>query len=89
MLFRSLQIIKGGWHFSFLQTPKDIIKKIQSYSHGEFNQSDFTDEKKIQEKILTGKDIFNRGFELKKISIDQKFPEYIQRNLDKLSNWII
>ena len=85
----NLQIIKGGWHFSFLQTPKDIVTKIQSYSHGEFNQSDFTDEKKIQEKILTGKDIFNRGFELKKISIDQKFPEYIQRNLDKLSNWII
>ena len=85
----NLQIIKGGWHFSFLQTPKDIIKKIQSYSHGEFNQLEFTDEKKIQEKILTGKDIFNRGFELKKISIDQNFPEYIQNNLDKLSNWII
>jgi beta-1,4-mannosyl-glycoprotein beta-1,4-N-acetylglucosaminyltransferase len=35
-----LQIINGGWHFSFLQTPQDIIKKIQSYSHGEFNTSE-------------------------------------------------
>ncbi|MEK9954388.1 MAG: glycosyl transferase family 17, partial [Pelagibacteraceae bacterium] len=66
-----------------------IIKKIQSYSHGEFNTSEITDEKKIQEKILQGTDIFNRGFELKKINIDSNFPEYIQNNKDKLSDWII
>ena len=24
----NLQIIDGGWHFSFLQSPEDIIKKI-------------------------------------------------------------
>ena len=23
----NLQIIKGGWHFSFLQTPEQIFKK--------------------------------------------------------------
>ena len=86
---RNLQIISGGWHFSFLQTPQDIIKKIQSYSHGEFNTSEITDEKKIQKKILQGTDIFNRGFELKKINIDTNFPEYIQNNKDKLSDWII
>ena len=85
----NLQIIKGGWHFSFLQTPKDIIKKIQSYSHGEFNQLEFTDEKKIQEKILTGEDIFNRGFKLKKINIDGNYPEYIKYNQNKLKDWII
>ena len=45
--------------------------------------------KKIQEKILKGTDIFNRGFELKKINIDTNFPEYIQNNKDKLSDWII
>ena len=84
-----LQIINGGWHFSFLQTPKDIIKKIKSFSHGEFNTSEMTDEKKIQEKILQGTDIFNRGFEYKKIKIDSNFPEYIQNNKDKLTDWII
>ena len=24
----NLQIIKGGWHFSFLQSPDQILKKI-------------------------------------------------------------
>ena len=32
------QIINGGWHFSFLQTPDQILNKIKSFSHGEFNQ---------------------------------------------------
>ena len=39
------QIIQGGWHFSFLQTPTDIIKKIKSFSHGEFNKEEIVDEK--------------------------------------------
>ena len=32
------QIIYGGWHFSFLQTPQQILTKIKSFSHGEFNK---------------------------------------------------
>ena len=84
-----LQIIKGGCHFSFLVTPNDIIKKIQSYSHGEFNTSDITDETKIQEKISKGVDIFNRGFKLQKINIDENYPEYIRNNQFLLKDWII
>ena len=45
------QIIQGGWHFSFLQTPTDIIKKIKSFSHGEFNKEKIVDEKSILSKI--------------------------------------
>ena len=41
-----LQIIKGGWHFSFLQKPSDIANKIKSFSHGEFNKKETIDEKK-------------------------------------------
>ncbi len=85
----NLQIIKGGWHFSFLQSPKDIIKKIKSYSHGEFNTKENTDESLINNKILKNEDIFNRGFKLKKIIIDENFPEYIFNNKDLLKDWII
>ena len=84
----NMQIIKGGWHFSFLQTPEDIAKKIKSYSHGEFNTEENTDEEKISEKIKDNKDIFDRGFELKKISIDRSFPDYIVENKERLKNWI-
>ena len=82
------QIIEGGWHFSFLQTPKQILTKIKSFSHGEFNNEDIN-ENNIKEKILKNKDIFGRDTELKKIMIDESYPEYIVQNKDKLSSWII
>ena len=82
------QIINGGWHFSYLQTPEQILKKIKSFSHGEFNNKDLN-EKEIELKILKNEDIFGRETKLKKISIDGSFPEYIVNNKDKYLNWII
>ena len=37
---------------------------------------------------MSGEDIFQRGFELKKISIDNTFPNYIVENQAKFSKWI-
>tara|TARA_B110000914_G_C15396300_1_gene414943 strand:- start:121 stop:924 length:804 start_codon:yes stop_codon:yes gene_type:complete len=84
-----LQTIEGGWHFSYLQKPSDIVKKIKSFSHGEFNRNNFIDEKKIEEKIINNEDIFERGYKLKKIEIDKTFPNYILKNKLYLKDWII
>ena len=85
---RHLQIIEGGWHFSFLQTSDQILKKIKSFSHGEFNNS-LLNENSIEEKILKNEDIFGRGFKLKKIDLNENFPKYIYNNQEKFSKWII
>ena len=85
---RDLQIIEGGWHFSFLQSPNKILMKIKSFSHGEYNDG-FLNEKKIEEKILKNEDIFGRNHNLKKISLDNSFPNYILENKDKLKKWLI
>ena len=82
-------IYDGGWHFSFLKNPKGISKKIQSYSHSEYNKSIYTDEKKIAERINNRIDIFDRNFKYEKIDIDDTFPKYILENLSKYSNRII
>ncbi len=82
------QIVKGGWHFSYLQSPEQILTKIKSFSHGEFNKENLN-ENDIQEKILKKRDIFGRNTKLEKISIDNSFPEYIRKNKDKLSKWTI
>ena len=86
---RDLQLINGGWHFSFLQSPQDIAQKIKSYSHGEFNTSENTNEENIKKKILNNLDIFDRGYKLKKIDIDKSFPDYIFSNRKFLKDWII
>ena len=84
----NLQIIKGGWHFSFLQTPQQILKKIRSFSHGEFNNKSI-DEKQIEEKIINNKDIFGRSIKLKKIKLDSTYPSFIIQNKEKFFKWII
>ncbi len=82
------QIISGGWHFSFLQTPAQILNKIKSFSHGEFDNENLS-EIDIEQKILKNEDIFGRGKNLKKIQIDSSFPEYITQNKEKFLNWIL
>jgi len=87
---RNLQIIEnGGWHFSYLQNPENILKKIKSFAHGEFNKENFANLESIKEKINMGKDIFDRGISYKKIQIDNSFPKYIVDNKEKLKEWII
>ena len=87
---KNLQIIEnGGWHFAYLQSPKNISKKIKSFSHGEFNNEEFANQNKIEERIKTKKDIFDRGFSYEKVEIDHTFPKYIIENKNKLKEWII
>ncbi|MEC7179364.1 MAG: hypothetical protein VXV83_00345 [Pseudomonadota bacterium] len=85
---RHFQVINGGWHFSFLQTPENIIEKIKSFSHGEFDNNNL-DIQKIEEKIINNKDIFDRGHKLKKIELDNSYPNYILDNKEKYLKWIL
>ena len=82
------QILNGGWHFSYLQTPEQILNKIKSFSHGEYNNENLN-LKNIEIKILKNEDIFDRGFKLKKVDLDQSYPKYILDNKDKFLKWII
>ena len=82
------QVIDGGWHFSYLQTPTQILQKVKSFSHGEYNNENMS-EKYIQEKILGNEDVFGRGFKFKKIPLDSTYPKYIFQNKEIFSSWII
>lgn len=57
-----INVIKnGGWHLSFFGDADYIRNKIQSYAHQEFNDPEFTDISKINQRINDCKDIFNRS----------------------------
>ena len=85
---KHLQILDGGWHFSYLQTPEKILNKIKSFSHGEFN-TDTINVEEIKNKINKNQDLFDRGFKLKKVEIDNSYPSFIVNNKAKFSKWII
>jgi beta-1,4-mannosyl-glycoprotein beta-1,4-N-acetylglucosaminyltransferase len=53
-------IPNGGWHLSYFGGASQIKNKIQNFSHQEFNKQEYTDEKKIEEKINAGIDLFGR-----------------------------
>ena len=82
------QIIKGGWHFSYMQTPGQILNKIKSFSHGEYNKENIN-QKDIEKKIINSEDVFGRNITLKKINIDNTYPEYVINNKKKYLDWII
>ena len=87
---KDLQIIKdGGWHFSYLQKPNDLIKKISSFSHGEHNKPEFANLENINKKIKKNENIFGLDFSYKKIEVDDTFPKYITKNIEKFKEWII
>ncbi len=87
---RNIQVINdGGWHFAYLQSPQDISKKIQSFAHGEYNKEHIANEDKIKLKLEKGEDILERGYRIKKIDIDNTFPQYIVDNKNKLKQWIV
>lgn len=50
----------GGWHFSYFGDAPGIQRKIQSFSHQEFNHDEFTDRDHLTEAIHTGRDLFGR-----------------------------
>ena len=61
-----LQIINGGWHFSFLQTPEQILNKVKSFSHGEYDDNNL-DKSQIAEKFLIKKIFLIETYLLKKL----------------------
>ena len=60
---------------------------MQSYAHGELNIDKFKDTSYIKDRISNFKDIFSDG-PLKKVEIDETFPEYILKK-KKFQEFII
>jgi beta-1,4-mannosyl-glycoprotein beta-1,4-N-acetylglucosaminyltransferase len=88
-------ISDGGWHFSNLKTPQELLYKYKNLCEFKddyvfFNSIDekFLDESIIKYNIDNKLDIIGRSCEYKKINIDNSFPEYIYVNQEKFQNWI-
>jgi beta-1,4-mannosyl-glycoprotein beta-1,4-N-acetylglucosaminyltransferase len=74
------QIIKnGGWHLSYFGNSIFIKNKIESFSHQELNNYNFTDKDKIDYRIKNCIDLYDRQIPIQKIHIkDNNYlpPEY-------------
>jgi len=92
---RSIKKIKnGGWHFSYLKSPEDIMKKLSSFSHYEFNTPEINNLAFIENSIKEGKDIFREirpslEQKIQICEINKSYPSYIIDNINKFKNWIV
>ena len=87
---RGIKVIRnGGWHFSYLKTPTQIKKKIESFAHSEYNKDEFKNLKNIESSIKNHTDLYNRNSKLEKISISNGMPLYLSENEDKYVDWIV
>jgi len=50
----------GGWHISNFSSPENIKYKIKNFSQQEYNKTEYTDLKKIKQRIKKGEDLFDR-----------------------------
>ncbi len=53
-------IQNGGWHLSYFGDQHFIQNKIQNFSHQEFNTDEFTDLSKIEKRVNSSNDLFDR-----------------------------
>lgn len=79
-------IKNAGWHYSyFYKDIKDIIKKIESYSHQEINKWPNNDPVLVENNIKIGKsNDLNSGISFSRIRLNKKnCPKYVLKNLKK------
>ena len=88
----------GGWHFTNIKTPENILKKLLNYTHHDEFERSVIDIKILKEKIADKKAIYDHSVDqksnkwesrtkLNKIDLN-KMPDYLRKNYKKYSAWL-
>lgn len=67
----------GGWHLSYFMSPEEISRKINDFSHQEYNSKEYTDPELIRNKILGSRDLFGNADMIPVDPKEQSLPKYI------------
>lgn len=73
-------IPNAGWHFTYMGGVEMIKKKLESFSHTEYNLEEFKNEASISQKIKEGKDLFGRDMEFEIVNPSAALPEYLNEH---------
>lgn len=80
-------IENGGWHFSYMGGPDEIIKKIEASAHREIDVPNIKNKELIEQRIKNGQDILNRSGYKFLIHEDENYPQFILDNLDRFGKY--
>ena len=81
------EIWNAGWHCSScLGSLKDMVNKVTSFSHSEFNRPDFVDPAKILQRVRQGRDPYNRTAKIyDRIDRNPDVPQYLLQHQEKFA----
>ena len=82
----ALRLPKAGWHFTYIGGRDAIVRKMTENARHVFSIPEAL--KVLEKRMENNEDIFDRGFRLETVPIDERFPEYIRNNQDKLRHLI-
>ena len=87
---KNIEIFQNaGWHFNNILSPEDISLKLKTFAHTEFSSDRFSNIDVIKKKIDRKIDLFERGHNYEKIDLDETFPRYLIKNLEKYKTFIL
>lgn len=75
-------IPNGGWHFSYLGSISDIVKKIEDTPHQEYNKPNFNNKEWIEQAIKNNLDLFGRNLKYTYVNLDNSYPKFVNENKD-------
>lgn len=83
-----INILDGGWHFSYMGGIKKIKQKLNAFAHQELNNDKYNTPERIMRAIIEGRDPFGFGwkFKIKDVSF---LPKYVQDNIPKFEKFLI
>ena len=79
------EIFNSGWHCSScLASLQDMVNKITSFSHNEFNKPEFTDPRRLLQRVRQGQDPYDRVEKnYDRIDSNPDVPRYLLKHQDK------
>ena len=80
--YKKVVIVRNaGWHFSYLGGIDAIIYKIKSYAHQEFNNDEYCNPERLQQRMQSGEYVVGGGVGRRVrhfgVEIDASFPRYL------------
>lgn len=81
------EFLDAAWHCTTcFSSVKELVTKVRSFSHQEWNQPEFTDPEAIVNRVRNGIDVFDRGFTYEKVPDEQiDVPSYLLQHKQKFA----
>lgn len=81
----------AGWHFSYLGSEEEILYKLKTFAHDEYDTPELANIENIRRAIENKEDLFGRddGVCFKIQEIDDAWPQYLRDNIEQYERFII